>query len=112
MPQSQKRPGILHLGSISIIYERLEDANNKDKDLKAKIYYPALKIILQRIYPSLSFVELRKEDNNNVATLLEHKDGIKLVCADGYKRRCYPILAGLMVDYKEQILITCIKANM
>ncbi len=40
------------------------------------------------------------------------KDGIELVCADGYKRRCYPVLAGLMVDYKEQVLITGIKANM
>ena len=34
---SQKRAGTLLLGSISIIHERSEDANNKDKDLKAKI---------------------------------------------------------------------------
>ena len=55
---------------------------------------------------------LRKVDTNNVAALLEHKDGIKLVCANDNKRRCYLILAGLMVDYKEQVLITDIKANM
>ena len=35
-----------------------------------------------------------------------------MVCADGYKRRCYLVLAGLMVDYEEQVLITGIKANM
>ncbi len=31
---------------------------------------------------------------------------------DGYKKRCYPVLVGLIVDYEEQVLITGIKANM
>ena len=31
---------------------------------------------------------------------------------DNYKRRCYLILANFIVDYKEQIFITGIKANM
>lgn len=31
---------------ISIIYEQSEDTNNKNKDLKTKIYYIALKTIL------------------------------------------------------------------
>ena len=44
--QSQKRPKTLLLGSIFIIHEWLEDANNKNKNLKAKIYYMALKTIL------------------------------------------------------------------
>ena len=39
--QSQKRPRNLFLSAISIVYERSEDANNKDKYLKAKIYYMA-----------------------------------------------------------------------
>ena len=30
--QSQKRPEMLLLGSIPIVYKRSEDANNKDKD--------------------------------------------------------------------------------
>ncbi len=51
--RSQKRPGTLLLGSIPIVYERSEDANNKDKNLQAKFYYMALKTMLQRIYPSL-----------------------------------------------------------
>ena len=95
-----------------LFHKRSEDANNKDKDLNAKIYHMALKTMLQRTYPSLPFVELRKRDTNNVAALLEHKDGIELVCADSYKRRCYPVLAGFMVDYKKQVLITGIKPNM
>ena len=54
--QSQKRLEMLFLGSILIVYERLEDANNKDKDLKAKIYYMALKTILQYTYPNIPFI--------------------------------------------------------
>ncbi len=57
--QSQKRPGTLLLGSIFIIHERSEDANNKNKDLKVKIYHMALKIMLQCTYLGLSSKEMR-----------------------------------------------------
>ena len=58
--QSQKRPRMLLLGSILILYERSEDANNKDKDLKAKIYHMALKTMLQHNYPSFLFIEFKE----------------------------------------------------
>ncbi len=51
--RSQKRSGTLLLDSIPIVHELSEDANNKDKNLKAKIYYMALKTMLQHTYPSL-----------------------------------------------------------
>ena len=54
--QFQKQPKTLLLGSISIVHEQSEDANKKDKDRKAKIYYMALKTILQRTYPSIPSV--------------------------------------------------------
>ena len=54
--QSQKRPGTLFLGSTSIVYKWLEDANNNDKDLKAKIYHMTLKTKLQRTYPNIPSV--------------------------------------------------------
>ena len=41
------QPGTLLLGLIFVIHERLGDRNNKKKDLKAKIYHLALKIMLQ-----------------------------------------------------------------
>ena len=73
----------------------------------------ALKTILQRTYLSLFSVDFKKKtDTNNIVVLLEYKDGIKLVCANGYKRHCYPVLAGLIVYYEEQILIIGIKVNM
>lgn len=44
--QSQKLLRILLSGSISIIYEWSEDANNRNKYLKAKIYHIATKTML------------------------------------------------------------------
>ena len=37
------------------------------------------------------------------------KDGFLVKCADGHNRQCYPIIAGFMADYEEQVLITGIK---
>ena len=37
------------------------------------------------------------------------KDGFVVKCADGHNRQCYPIIAGFMIDYEEQVLITGIK---
>ena len=68
--------------------------------------------MLQHIYLSLSFVKLRKKDDNDIVALLEHKDSFKLVCVDSYKKCCYPILVDLILDYKEQVCITGIKENM
>ena len=45
---SQNQLGTLLLASIPIVHEQSEDSNNKDKDLKAKIYYQALKTMLKR----------------------------------------------------------------
>ena len=41
-----------------------------------------------------------------------YKQDIEMICVDDLKHRCYPILAGVIVDYEEQVLITRIKANM
>lgn len=54
---------------------------------------------------------LRKKDTNNVAILLKHKNDIKLVYINGYKKHYYFVLASVMVDCKKQILITGIKTN-
>lgn len=52
---------MLFLDFISIVDKQLKDINNKNKDLKAKIYYMALKTMLQRIYPSLSFINFNQK---------------------------------------------------
>ena len=48
---------------------------------------------------------------NSILLALETlaRDGFIITCADGYNRKCYPIIAGFMVDYEEQVLITSIK---
>ena len=59
--RAQKRPKTLLLGFISIVHERSKDANNKNKDLKAKIYHMALKTMLQCTYPNFSSVDFKKK---------------------------------------------------
>ena len=46
---SQNWPVTLLLGSILIAHKQAEDSNNKNRDLKAKTYYLALKIIVKCI---------------------------------------------------------------
>ena len=48
----------------------------------------------------------------DIALFKTYKEGIEIWCANSFKRRCYPVLADLMVDYEEQVLITEVKANM
>lgn len=111
--QFQKWPKTLLLDSIFIVHKWLEDANNKNKDLKAKIYHIALKTILQYTSPSFSSIDFKKKDADDVIALFKYtKDGIELVCTNDYKRRCYSVLAGLMVDYEEHVFIINIKTNM
>ena len=47
--RSQNWPSTLLLGSIPIVYEQAKDSNNKDKNLKAKIYYLALETMLKHL---------------------------------------------------------------
>lgn len=37
--------------------------------------------------------------------------GIDIICADDRNRRCYPIIASIMADYPEQVLLTGVKKN-
>lgn len=46
-----------------------------------------------------------------LALIKYYDEGIEILCADNFKQRCYPILARVMVDYEEQVLITKIKSN-
>ncbi len=39
------------------------------------------------------------------------RTGLEIRCADGLIRSCYPIIAGFMVDYPEQCLLTAVKYN-
>ena len=45
--QSQNWPKILFLSLILILHKRAKDSNNKNRDVKAKTYYLALKTMLE-----------------------------------------------------------------
>ena len=48
----------------------------------------------------------------DIAFFETYKKGIEIWYSDSFKQHCFPILAGLMVDYKKQVLIINSKANM
>ena len=77
-----------------------------------KIYYMALKTMLQYTHLNFPFIDFEKKNTNDVIALLEYKDDIELMYPDGYKIGYYSILVGFVIDYEEQVLITGIKTNM
>lgn len=48
-----------------------------------------------------------------IQTVLQeyYNEGIEMICVDGLKYHYDPILIGITIDYKEQVLITVIKTN-
>lgn len=100
---------MLLLSSILIIYKWLENANNRNNNLKIKIYYIILKTILQHIYLLLT---LRKKNTNNVSILLEYKNNIKLIYINSYKKCYYLIFTGFIINYKRKNFIINMKTNM
>lgn len=80
--------------------------------MKAKIYYLALKIILQRKYSSSIGNQLDIFNILDITFWDIYKEAIKIWCAKGFKQCYYPIFIGLIIDYKKQVLITGIKPNM
>ncbi len=81
--RSQTRPGTLLLDTIHIVHEQSEDGDNKDKDLKAKIYHLVLQTMLHFKYPSSTCKWLCTNNILDIALQETYKEGIEIRCADG-----------------------------
>ena len=97
---------------VSNVYERSKDANNKNKDFIAKIYYLTIKTTPQHIYLSFYSIYFKKKNANDIIVLFEYiKNDIELIYTNGYQKHCYLVLSDFMINYKEQIFIIGIKTN-
>lgn len=86
--------------SILIVYERAKDSNNKDKNLKIRVYYLALKIMLKHISKLVIFCN-RQYKLFKAALIEYYKKGIEIFYANSLKHCCFPILLNVIVDYEE-----------
>lgn len=85
-----------------ITYKQADNLNNKHRNLKAKIYYLVLRTILKRMYPT-HYLKYQYKVTQVIKIALKeyYDDSIEMICANGLKRRCYPVLIGVMIDYKK-----------
>ena len=99
---AQEWSEIYLLRLLLILYE------DEDSELKTEIYHTDMKYILKH----MSFIMNLDYIINCFCDIALEKAGwteVLIICADGHLYLCYLILAGLSVDYKEQILIIEIK---
>jgi hypothetical protein len=77
-------------------------------------------IILIGLLPDQAKENTSAENKRNfheaLAKILEpleapEKDGMTILCADGFKRKCFPRIPVWLADYPEQCLLTLVKQN-
>lgn len=79
----------------------MEDENNKNLDLKAKIYHLILKNMLKYKYLLSKYIWLDTNNIPNLALKKIYKENIEIWYSNSFKQYNYPILADLIVDYKK-----------
>ena len=50
--------------------------------------------------------------SKSIAIEQQSRDGLKIKCADGRYRHCFPIITGIIADYEEQVLLTGVKSGL
>ena len=86
-------------------------------DVKMEIYYQTMGVITKgkcnNRHSLDKFPGLRFENWPDIIALESAVvEGLLMMCADGNVRQCHTIVAGMSVDYEEQIVITGIKSGM
>ena len=83
---SNDRPGTILLAMLPVVKE-------EDAALRSKLFHECLRMIFD---PVMAYA---------------NGEGLQVACADGWTRRCFPVIAAMALDYEEQVKITGVKSN-
>ena len=108
--RSRVRPGGMMVGLIPI-------HKGDSFDVKMEIYHQTMGVITKgkcnNRHSSDKFPGLRFENWPDIIALESAAiESLLIMCADGNVWQCHPIVAGISVDYEEQVVITGIKSGM
>ena len=81
---SNDRPGTILLAMLPVVKE-------EDAALRSKLFHECLRMIFD---PVMAYAS---------------GEGLQVACADGWTRRCFPVIAAMALDYEEQVKITGVK---
>ena len=72
----------------------MQDLNNRVRDLKAKTYYLGLKNMLK----NYRFFNIYTQYQYKIYKLKYFHENDEIIFVNSFQRRCYPILANIIVD--------------
>jgi len=83
---SHERPGCILLALLPVVKEG-------DGAFRNKVYHECMRTLFDPVREVLQ------------------GNGIQIECADGWTRRCFPVIAAMSIDYEEQVAVTGVKSG-
>ena len=83
---ANNRPGSILLALLPVVKEG-------DGELRSRVFHECLRILFDPVM------------------IAADGEGLDIECADGWTRRCFPVIAAMAIDHEEQVKVTGVKSN-